>query len=69
MLILPGDPFFYETLATPPPNWWNSFPMETEIALVSDSETGILRPASPDELWDYLYGGEYEEIEEKNELY
>jgi hypothetical protein len=70
MIILPGDPLFDETLATPPPNWWNSKPMETEIALVCDSQSGLMRPASPEELWDYVYGGEYEErLQAIDELY
>jgi hypothetical protein len=61
-LILPGDPLFDETLgASLPPGWEETAAQHGEqCAYVADHETGILRPASWDEMIDYMEGGEYE---------
>jgi len=62
MLILPGDPEFSETLATPPPNWREvAARLSGEFAFVAKADSGILQPVSMRELDDYIEGGEYDE--------
>jgi hypothetical protein len=61
-LILPGDPIFDFTLAHPPPNWRAvAASFGGEFAFIAQAGSGILKPASPQEVAEYLYGGEYEE--------
>ena len=63
MIILPGHPLFDITLATPPPDWRYKQERTCEpLNFVKDSVTGIFRTANPEELDDYLYGGEYDEL-------
>lgn len=73
ILILPGDPEFEATLATPPPNWGAIAAQHSgEFAFVARSGSGILEPVSTRELDDYLEGGEYaQRLQESNqqELY
>lgn len=65
MLILPDNPLFQLTLDTcPPPGLHNNPYGETGI-LVKDLDSGLLRPATPQEAMDYVYGGELDEVEEK----
>lgn len=61
-LILPGDPEFEATLGTHLPPGWQvvADQLSGEFAFVADAETGILRPCSPQELEEYMHGGEYE---------
>ncbi|WP_416671549.1 hypothetical protein [Egbenema bharatensis] len=60
MLILPGDPEFDRTLASPPPNWREVAARNSgEYAFVARSGSGLLEPVSFRELDDYLEGGEY----------
>jgi hypothetical protein len=56
-LILPGNPLFDMTLgmALPPS------PLSTEVCFVARAGSGILEPASPDQVREYLMGGEYDE--------
>ena len=59
-LILPGDPEFDRTLATPPPNWVSvAARHQGEFAFVARSGSGLLEPVSFRELDEYLEGGEY----------
>jgi hypothetical protein len=72
MLILPGDPEFNLTLATPPPNWRQvAEQLSGEYAFVARAGSGMLEPVSFRELDEYLDGGEYddrlEEIEAEEE--
>ncbi len=62
-LILPGDPLFDMTLATSlPPDWQIvASAINQPPVFVASADDGILRPATPDEMIDYLYGGEYDE--------
>ncbi|MGG6293797.1 hypothetical protein ACQ4M4_05175 [Leptolyngbya sp. AN02str] len=62
-LILPGHPLFDETLATALPPDWQAVASRINQApiFVASATDGILRPATPDELTEYLYGGEYDE--------
>lgn len=56
-LILPDSPLFHATLYghLPP----GSLPCG---AFVVSADTGLMRPATPRELEDYLEGGEYDEV-------
>lgn len=68
MIMLPDHPLFSVILAMPPPDWHKK--QETfgvPINFVKDSETGIFRSATPEELEDYLLGGEYFEVFEEDE--
>lgn len=59
-LILPGDPQFDRTLASPPPNWQQvAARHQGEFAFVARSGSGLLEPVSYQELEEYLEGGEY----------
>lgn len=61
-LILPGHPLFNATLATPPPNWGQVAARDgNTYAFVAELGSGIMRPATQEELTDYLEGGEYDE--------
>lgn len=71
MLILPGNPLYYETLATAkPPNYGEVAATALDnVALVADVETGLLRAVRyEDQLWDYLIGGEYEVRQEQMQV-
>lgn len=62
-LILPGDPEFDWTLATSlPPDWRDVADRIGEhCTFVASLGSGVLRPVTPEELEDYLWGGEYDE--------
>lgn len=64
-LILPGDSEFDFTLGTVPP------PAPPGAVFIARAGSGILEPASPEEIREYLNGGEYdermEEIDEDEE--
>ena len=68
-LILPGNPLFDATLATAiPPNWREvAEQAQAQPAYVACAGSGLLRPASPEELVEYLEGGEFDEREEELE--
>jgi hypothetical protein len=70
MLILPGDPEFDRTLASPPPNWRQlQAKYSGEMAFVARSGSGILEPVSRRELDDYLEGGEYaQRLQESDQM-
>ena len=59
-LIYPGYDLFDYHLATLPPNFKQCFEQD-QTAFIADPVSGVLRPASPDELREYVYGGEYDE--------
>ncbi|GAB4465525.1 MAG: hypothetical protein OHK0037_20370 [Elainellaceae cyanobacterium] len=62
-LILPGDPEFSLTLATALPPDWRAVAdrMGEACCFVASAGSGVLRPATPEEMDDYLYGGEYDD--------
>lgn len=60
-LILPGDPEFDVTLATPPPNWRTVAAQSSNFAFVVRAGSELLEPVSMADLEDYLEGGEYDE--------
>lgn len=62
-IILPGDPEFDWTLmCNLPPNWRQvASSIGQQCAFICSSESGLLRPATNEELTEYLYGGEYDD--------
>ncbi len=64
MLILPDHPLFnfYLQTAKPPDFNHRQDISDTPINFVLDAHTGILRTANEQELNDYLFGGEYDEV-------
>jgi hypothetical protein len=61
-LLLPGDPGFYETLATPPPDWGEAAKRDgNNYAFVVEPGSGLARAVDMRDLEEYLEGGEYEE--------
>ena len=61
MLILPGNPLFDLTLATPRPDWRDIAVRDgNTYAFVAEPGSGLMRPVTESELEDYLYGGEYD---------
>ncbi len=63
LLILPCDPEYSEALGQSlPPDWLAvAEKLGQACTFVVSPKTGLMRPATPAELDDYLYGGEYEE--------
>lgn len=63
MLILPSDPEFHETLAMAIPPHWREVAnrIGQNCFFVASSDSGLLRPATNEELTEYLYGGEYDD--------
>lgn len=55
MLLLPGDPEFERTLGTVLP------PAAPGQVFIVRAGSSILEPATPDEVDEYLLGGEYDE--------
>jgi len=73
MLILPGTDLFDITLATIPPPWmWRNEIQGNHVSFVADHESGLLRPVTPEDLIEYVEGGEYDErlknIEDDDDL-
>lgn len=60
-LILPGNPLFDLTLATPRPDWQRVASLDRQYAFVAEPGSGLMRPVTQKELDDYIYGGEYQE--------
>ena len=61
MLILPGNPLFDLTLATPRPDWRDTAVRDgNTYAFVAEPGSGLMRPVTESELEDYLEGGEYD---------
>ena len=64
MLLLPNDPGFYEILhSTPPPGWRSAVNSDFKGCLAVREGSLLLTPLTPEEEIDYLYGGEYDELE------
>jgi hypothetical protein len=55
MLLLPGDPGFLEILYGQLP------PVQSAVYVVREG-TGLLEPATEEDLSEYLEGGEYDEV-------
>jgi hypothetical protein len=63
LIILPCDPEWNDTLGQRlPPDWIEfSHQLGQACTFVVSAESGIMRPATPADLDDYICGGEYEE--------
>lgn len=62
------NPFFHEILnSTPPPNWRKQVDSEFSGVFTVDSLTGIMQPASLEDLDEYVEGGEYDSICDEDE--
>jgi hypothetical protein len=63
LIMTPEEPFFWEILqTTPPPGWKQQVDSDHSGIFVCDAVTGIMRPATHDELDEYVEGGEYDEV-------
>jgi hypothetical protein len=63
-LLLPGDPGFYETLhGSLPPGWRNGVDSDFGGYFAVKADSLLLEPLSPEEVADYMEGGEYDELE------
>ncbi|MBD1925760.1 hypothetical protein H6F74_05615 [Trichocoleus sp. FACHB-90] len=62
-LVYPGDPDFESVLGSILPFDWREEAWKScgDYCFVADSESGLLRTATPAETREYLEGGEYEE--------
>jgi len=75
MILLPGDPGFAETLATPPPNWGQVAAQDgsSYAFAVRPGSGGVAEAVTLTELEDFLNSGEYDErldeIEAEDALY
>lgn len=56
MLVLPGDPLFLPTLATPPPTQGQPY-----CNFICRAGSDVLEVATQKDLDEYLEGGEYDE--------
>lgn len=62
-LILPGNPLYDLTLDTAiRPDWRSHRNVSTGGIYMIKSNDGLMRPATNEELIEYLYGGEYDEV-------
>lgn len=63
MILLPGDPGFAETLATPPPNWGQVAARDgsSYAYAVRPGSGGVAEAVTLTELNEFLNGGEYDE--------
>jgi hypothetical protein len=67
-LILPGNPLFDLTLDTAiRPDASHYLNPSTGGLYMIKSADGLMRPATLEELNDYLYGGEYDEVYEDDD--
>lgn len=71
-LILPGDPRFMETLGTTLPVGFEQTRdrLNGDIAyVVRHDQGGLIESVTLKEATDYMYGGEWDLVEEQNEEY
>lgn len=68
-LILPGHPLFNKTMeAAVPPGWRHQAESMGQLPnFVVDAGTGLLRPATHDEMMNYIHEGEYDQRLEQME--
>lgn len=63
-LIYPNHPDFYQILhSKPPPGWREKVGNNFSGAFAVRNDSLLIQPLSQSELDDYLYGGEYDELE------
>lgn len=70
IILLPGDPGFNQTLLLSRPPGWQQVAAKNGngAAMVEDSSTGIMKPVDEKGLEEYMYGGEYDEAEQKSQI-
>lgn len=65
-ILTPEDPEFYRILSNPPP-FYQQIAKETgNTSLICEYDTGVLKQVSDEELEEYIWGGEFDEVEEEN---
>lgn len=69
MIILPDNPLFHATLSNPPPEYKRVAKETGNTNLVANYESGILSQVDDKALIEYLYGGEYDLVEQANDEY
>lgn len=63
-LIYPNHPDFYQILhSCPPPGWRENLEGNFSGAFAVRNDSLLIQPLSESELQEYLYGGEYDELE------
>lgn len=62
MIILPGNPDFYRTLATPPPGWRNQISSSNNAFFIARQGL-LLEPCTEQEYLEYVNSGEFDENE------
>lgn len=63
--MTPDDPGFYDILGNPGRAWFNrmmNFVGEHCCFVMRHDEGGVISPMPWDEVDEYLYGGEYDEV-------
>lgn len=69
IIMLPGDPGFAETLWNPPPDWTDTAGVTGDGCAFVEDINGMLKPATPKELEEYMYGGEgWDIIDRRDQL-
>ncbi len=68
-LILPGDPAYIETVSQLPA-WWKSFAHQNSgwCNFGVDLESGLLKTLNRQQTFEYIYGGELEEVYKQKDL-
>jgi hypothetical protein len=63
LIILPCDPEFHQVVGWNLPPDWKAVAdrIGERPTFIVDASSGLMRPATPDELDEYVYGGEYDE--------
>lgn len=65
LILTPEDPGFYETLhGSFPPGWRDNIGVDFAQSFVVKADTLCLTPVTQQELDEYLWGGEYDELED-----
>lgn len=62
MILRPGDPGFYETLAAPPPGWRSQVSSANNATFIVRADgSGLLELVNNSQFTEYVEGGEYEQ--------
>lgn len=67
LILLPTDPGFADILSLPPPGWQDRATGDGDSFVARFDQGGVLELVSWNEAMDYVWGGEFEEIEEFND--
>ena len=64
-IILPGEVLFEQTVhSVLPPGWRDDLGCDFSRSFAVRAKTGLLEPMSEKELQEYLFGWEYDELED-----